>query len=90
MLITKNKLISLLMALVFVFGTICAFPVSANEQETPKRTIMVYAIGSNLEAQSKCFTNKVLEFSDSPYNEKLDIIVLTGGSLQWHTPGEYL
>ena len=78
------------MALVFVLGTICAVPVSANEQTAPKRTIMVYAIGSNLEAESKCFTKKFVEFSDLPYNENLDIIVLTGGSLKWNTPGEYL
>ena len=87
---TKYKLISVLMALVFVLGTISAVSVSAEGQETPKRTVMFYAIGSNLESQSNCFTNKVLEFSDSPYNENLDIIVITGGSLQWHTPSEYL
>jgi hypothetical protein len=86
----KYKLISVLMALVFVLGTMCAFPASAEGQETPKRTIMFYAIGSNLESQAECFTKKVLEFSDSPYNEDLDIIVITGGSLQWHTPSEYL
>lgn len=86
----NRKLICLFMALVFVLGTICAVPVSANEQTAPKRTIMVYAIGSNLEAESKCFTKKFVEFSDSPYNENLDIIVLTGGSLKWNTPGEYL
>ena len=86
----NRKLICLFMALVFVFGTICAVPASADEQETPKRTIMVYAIGSNLEANSKCFTKKVVEFSNMSYNENLDIIVITGGSLKWNTPGEYL
>ncbi|MBR6916251.1 MAG: hypothetical protein IKN36_07815, partial [Clostridia bacterium] len=78
------------MAFVFVLGTMCAFPAFAEGQKTPKRTIMFYAVGSNLEAKSKCFTNKFVEFSNSPYNENLDIIVLTGGSLKWNTPGEYL
>ncbi len=86
----KYKLISLLMALVFVLGMTGVFPASAEGQDTPKRTVMFYAIGSNLESQAECFTKKFVEFSNSPYNENLDIIVLTGGSLQWHTPSEYL
>lgn len=86
----NKKLICLLMALVFVLGTTCTISVSAEEKTVPKRTIMLYAIGSNLEADSQCFTKKVIEFSNSPYNENLDIIVITGGSFKWNTPAEYL
>lgn len=78
------------MAFVFVFGTIGTISANAEEKNVPKRTIMFYAIGSNLEAQSRCFTKKVIEFSNSPYNENLDIIVITGGTEKWHTPAEYL
>ena len=59
---TNYKLISLLMALVFFLGTVSAVSVSADGQEVPKRTIMFYATGSNLEAQYKCFTKKSSSF----------------------------
>ena len=86
----KRKFICLFTALVLVLGTICAYPASADGETAPRRTVMFYAVGSNLEAQSKCFTNKVVEFSNSTYNENLDIIVITGGSFKWHAPAEYL
>ena len=78
------------MALVFVLGTVCAVSAGADGETVPKRTIMVYAVGSNLEANTYLFTDKIDEFLNSPYNENLDMIVITGGTTEWHTPAEYL
>ena len=78
------------MALVFVLGTVCAVSAGADGETVPKRTIMVYAVGSNLEANLYLFTDKIDEFLNSPYNENLDMIVITGGTTEWHTPAEYL
>ena len=86
----NKRLICLLIVLIFILGTTSTISVSAEENTVPKRTIMFYVIGSNLEADSSCATNKLIELSSSPYNENLDIIVITGGSLKWHTPAEYL
>ncbi|MBO4870087.1 MAG: hypothetical protein J5585_10290, partial [Clostridia bacterium] len=87
---TKTKLLSLFLALVFVFGAVCIVPSAADDISGTKRTLMVYAVGSNLESGYKCFTRNIIEFTESPYNENLDIILLTGGALKWHTPAEYL
>ena len=87
----NKKLISLLMSLAFVLGTICAVPASADEKAAPvKRTVMFYISGSNLESLWGCASWNLMQAMEANYDENLDFIVITGGAKEWITPEEYL
>lgn len=55
------------------------------QQEKPKRTLMIYMLGSDLEARSKAGTDDLTEIQQSGMNLKhTDVLVYTGGSKKWH------
>ena len=57
-----------------------------------KRTIMLYACGSNLETDAVMATYNLRQVLKSQFSSDEDIrfIVMTGGSYQWHLEKEYL
>ncbi len=58
----------------------------AVEQE-PKMTLMIYMVGSDLEAATAAATNDMKEMEESGVDlEKVQLLVYTGGSPKWHNP----
>lgn len=85
-----TKLLSVVMALVLILGilTVCPFSVGAESVQT--RTVMLYLVGSNLEADEGAGTWNLVQSMEAEYDENLNFIVMTGGSEEWHTEAEYL
>lgn len=46
-------------------------------------TIMLYMVGSNLETESGCATSDLIEMSEAALGANINIIVETGGALEW-------
>ena len=74
----KKWLLLLLLAVLVLSG--CGAP------DTPeKTTVMVYMIGSDLEAQAGAGTRDLMEMAQSGVDlEKVNVVVYAGGSPHWH------
>ena len=56
-------------------------------KEKKTLTVMVYMCGSDLESDYGCATNDISEMVCSGFNtEKVQVLVMTGGSQLWHIP----
>ena len=87
----KTRLISFLLTLTFLVGTLAVIPAEAFvAPETQTRTLMMYLVGSNLESNWGCGTWNLVQSMNADYNEKLNYIVMTGGANEWQTSAEYL
>ena len=53
-----------------------------------QRTVLIYMNGSDLETEYKAATSDLQEIFDSGYDgQNINIIIFTGGTIRWHTPG---
>ena len=86
----KKRLLSLLLALVILSSVVSVIPAHAEDDKIPTHTIMLYAIGTDLESDSGCFTFNLKQIARSAYNENVSFIVMTGGAKKWQTESEYL
>ena len=86
----KTRLLSFFLTLVMIVGVISAVPVGAEQGAPPKRTVMLYITGSDLESLGGLATGNLIQAMNSDYNENLDFIVITGGTDEWHLKSRYL
>lgn len=61
----------------------------AAEEESDKTwTVMIYMCGSNLESDGECGTDNLIEILNRENSDKVNVVVLTGGSPKWHMDEE--
>ena len=84
------KVLSIIMAIVLIAGSLFVLPLSAEAVVVQTRTVMLYVVGSDLESDYGCATYNLVQSMESEYNENLNFIVMTGGSTGWNTEEEYL
>ncbi|MBO4217063.1 MAG: hypothetical protein J5940_03875 [Clostridia bacterium] len=85
---SKKKLLLICLSAVLVL--LAAIPLFASGDGPQTRTVMLYAIGSNLESSWGLATWNLKQSMEAEYDENLNYIVITGGSTEWHTEAEYL
>ena len=63
----------------------------ANDLALAERTVMMYLCGSDLETVYKMASHNLHQIMSASYDsEKINFIVMTGGSNNWHLESEYL
>lgn len=73
----------LLLALTLLL--LCCHAASADEAQL---TLMIYMTGSNLESEYFAATSDIQEMISSRYDQKqVNVLIMTGGSEKWWTPG---
>ena len=81
-----KKWLSLCLAVLLAFS---AVPVWAEESaETAKNaawTVMIYLCGTDLESQNGMATENLLEISKTLANQKVNVLIETGGAKTWST-----
>ena len=87
--IIKRSLVIFLAAL-FVLGAVSFFSVNIKAGDVQTRTVMFYFVGSNLETDSAYATSSIINILASNKNDDVNLIMITGGSKEWHTESEYL
>lgn len=85
-----RRVLCVLLALVILAGTLPALAVGVQGAQPVERTVMLYLVGSDLEGYYELATFNLMQCMSSDYNEHLNFIVMTGGSEEWYTDGEYL
>ena len=60
---------------------------NGGENKKVKHTIMIYAIGSDLETNNKAATLDIQEMMRANYGDDIKIVLQTGGALKWWTNG---
>lgn len=58
---------------------------NGGENKKVKHTIMIYAIGSDLETNNKAATLDIQEMMRANYGDDIKIVLQTGGALKWWT-----
>ena len=100
----KKLIAGMVLSLLTVLNTAGAFSVEASAEETQSngsksivrksepttRTVMLFLVGSNLESNGGCATQKLLQFIDAKYDENVNVIAVTGGTTEWKTDAKYL
>ena len=75
-----KKLILCLLLLVLI--------IPAAQAEQPALTLMIYMTGSNLESEYFAATSDIQEMISARYNQnQVNVLIMTGGSEKWWTPG---
>ncbi|MFI3213367.1 MAG: clostripain-related cysteine peptidase [Eubacteriales bacterium] len=46
-------------------------------------TVMIYLLGSDLETDSGCATDDLMEIAEADFGDQVNVVVMTGGTLQW-------
>ena len=90
--------LSLIISLILIFSLVQGAAAAAisgagtGSQDKAKRTIMFYVCGSDLETESGLASFNIKQILESSFSadDNVKFIVLTGGSLLWNLPGEYL
>ena len=85
---SKKKL--LFICFISVLILLASIPLLANGSDPQTRTVMLYAIGSNLESNWGLATWNLKQSMLAEYDDNLNYIVITGGATKWCTPSEYL
>ncbi len=85
-----KKLFTVLLALAVFLVSLPAARLGVRAAEPVSRTVMLYLIGADLESDYGFATFNLTESMKADYNGHLQFVVMTGGSVEWHTDGEYL
>lgn len=74
--------------LVFCLALMLLMPLFSARAGEKQITLMIYMTGSDLEANYSAATADILEMIKSGYDrEKVNLVIMTGGSESWQTPG---
>ena len=82
-----------IMVSVFMLTTLCsaaAVPAQEAPETAAERTVMLYGIGSNLETFYGMLTWNLVQILEADIPEDVNVVVMTGGSMEWQTEPEYL
>lgn len=50
-------------------------------------TVMIYICGADLESESQCGTRDIAEILAADLGDNVNVVLETGGCVDWHTPG---
>ena len=85
-----KRSLGIFLAALFVLGAVSFFPINIKAGDVHTRTVMFYFVGSNLETESSFATESIKNILASNKNDNVNLIMITGGAKEWHTPSEYL
>lgn len=88
--VQKKKLMIVLISLAVFAACLAFFVTKPRAAEPVDRTVMVYMVGSDLEGDYGLGTYNLTEAMKADYNEHLQFVVVTGGSLEWYMETEYI